>query len=103
MYTLRLGVTERPLLEAAAARRGEHLAEFIRRVSLEAAAAAQGRRSAPADSFRAVAGQLDAAVEELEVLAGQVEGYALEPLRLLRAEVRVSRGRLENCRKALGQ
>lgn len=37
VYTLRLAIAERRLLEAAAARQTEHLAEYIRRTALEAA------------------------------------------------------------------
>ena len=37
VFTLRLAVAERQLLEAAAAERAEYLAEFIRRSSLAAA------------------------------------------------------------------
>jgi uncharacterized protein (DUF1778 family) len=36
-YTLRLGQTERRLLEVAAAARSEYLGEYIRRSALEAA------------------------------------------------------------------
>ena len=37
VYTLRLGVAERALLEAAAAQRSEYLAEYLRDRALEAA------------------------------------------------------------------
>jgi uncharacterized protein (DUF1778 family) len=37
VYTLRLATAERRVLEAAAAEKAEHLAEFIRRTSLDAA------------------------------------------------------------------
>ena len=37
VYTLRLALSERCILEAAAAQHREYLAEFIRRTALEAA------------------------------------------------------------------
>lgn len=37
VYTLRLGIAERALIEAAAAQRSEYLAEYLRDRALEAA------------------------------------------------------------------
>ena len=55
----------------------------------------------PAERLERASELLEQALQELDAAEPDVPPYALDSLRFLRAEVKVSRRRIENCRRVL--